>query len=418
MTDDIFKYVDFDRTFRELNYDPRQSSAMGRKPSFCFCPICEQQKAKPIAYRDLGKHQPCASCAAKKRMALRLKVKLDSIENREDVSPFVDIEKTIALFGYDPRNLNPMSSSKVIGKCISCGTEKKKPIPMSGARKKCRNCAEKEKPNKFMAEYENRTLENFEFDENKYKHVNIEKTIQSFGYDARLLGERSSRKVYSNCPDCKIESLRILSATIKHPLCRQCGQARKSFKKKNNKVEIGNVLVEKTIDIFGYDPNTLKKHSLRPVICLCPSCLQERELPFSDARRTKHCKACNSGENAFLYGKTPKHNPNGAWYLTKSGERVWMRSSWEIKYAEYLDEQGIIWEYENKAFPVTFSYEGEERKSTYRPDFSINGEWIEIKGWWRDDAKEKFEAFKDQYPDEKITLLMKSELLALGIDVN
>lgn len=107
----------------------------------------------------------------------------------------------------------------------------------------------------------------------------------------------------------------------------------------------------------------------------------------------------------------------GCWYLKTDGSKVWMRSTWEVKYAQYLDSLNVSWEIESKPFLVTYEYKGEIKEGNYWPDFLVNGEWFEVKGYWRDDAKAKFEAFKAQYPDEKITLLMKPELLALGIDV-
>lgn len=96
-----------------------------------------------------------------------------------------------------------------------------------------------------------------------------------------------------------------------------------------------------------------------------------------------------------------------------------MRSSWEIKVAEYLDGQGIDWEYEHKAYPITYTYEGEFKEGTYRPDFYFvkNGSYWEVKGYWRDDAKAKYEAFVQQYPDIHIKLLMKQELHSHGIMV-
>lgn len=79
---------------------------------------------------------------------------------------------------------------------------------------------------------------------------------------------------------------------------------------------------------------------------------------------------------------------------------VWMRSSWELRFAEKLDEVGIEWLYEPKRFPV-----GEGR--TYTPDFFIPklNLWIEIKGYWLPKALLKFEQFKTLHPDEEIIVI-------------
>ena len=41
--------------------------------------------------------------------------------------------------------------------------------------------------------------------------------------------------------------------------------------------------------------------------------------------------------------------------------------------------------------------------------------YIEVKGYWRDDAKQKFKQFKEKYPDKDIKVLMKPDLENLGI---
>ena len=64
-------------------------------------------------------------------------------------------------------------------------------------------------------------------------------------------------------------------------------------------------------------------------------------------------KQNHTGERKFLYSRYNK--------------KIWMRSSWEVAYAKWLDKQKIEWLYEHKAFHV-----GESKKwngTTYCPDF-------------------------------------------------
>ena len=115
------------------------------------------------------------------------------------------------------------------------------------------------------------------------------------------------------------------------------------------------------------------------------------------------CASC-AGKNKkdLLFYKVP--HGNGEYYKNN-----WMRSSWEIVFAKFLDLSGYKWLYEPKAFDL-----GE---TTYTPDFYIP-EWdlyIEIKGWWRDDAKIKFNAFKKKYPNKNIKVLRKKDLQELGV---
>jgi hypothetical protein len=86
-----------------------------------------------------------------------------------------------------------------------------------------------------------------------------------------------------------------------------------------------------------------------------------------------------------------------------------MRSTWEVKFAQWLDKNKIKWQYESKTFNL--------RNCTYTPDFYLpqTKEYIEIKGWWRDNAKKKFKLFREKYKKIKIIILMKPDLLKLKI---
>ena len=124
-------------------------------------------------------------------------------------------------------------------------------------------------------------------------------------------------------------------------------------------------------------------------------------LEISKTRKNKF-----KGKNNPMYGKKAAHG-KGAYY-----KQSWMRSSWEIAYAKYCIINHIKYRYEPKAFAITYKYEGKKKEGTYRPDFYLPEQklYIEIKGYWRADAKVKFNAFKRQYKDIKINILSKNEL--------
>jgi hypothetical protein len=109
------------------------------------------------------------------------------------------------------------------------------------------------------------------------------------------------------------------------------------------------------------------------------------------------------GNNNPMFGKIAHH---GKWVKYKG---IKMRSTWEVKYAKWLDKQGTKWQYESKTFDLG--------NTTYTPDFYLpeTDTYVEIKGWWRDDAKEKFELFRKKYYSMNIILLMKKELKKMGI---
>jgi len=142
------------------------------------------------------------------------------------------------------------------------------------------------------------------------------------------------------------------------------------------------------------------RHGKSTEIAYCCDCGKE----LSDYRKTR-CLSCNSkGSRSPFYGKPPSHGK----HFNYKGYHL--RSSYELKYAKYLDSNNILYSYEPKAFEL-----GDGR--TYTPDFYLIKEnvWVEVKGYWRDDAKEKFELFKEKYPQLTVILLTKNILKKWGL---
>jgi len=111
----------------------------------------------------------------------------------------------------------------------------------------------------------------------------------------------------------------------------------------------------------------------------------------------------NKGQNNPSFGKVPS-NGKRFWYKDNC-----FRSSWEYLYAKWLDKNKIKWSYEVKTFNLG--------QLTYTPDFYLSEKdlYIEIKGYWRNNAKRKFELFKELYPDKNINLLVEKNLIKLGV---
>lgn len=114
-----------------------------------------------------------------------------------------------------------------------------------------------------------------------------------------------------------------------------------------------------------------------------------------------------TGVNNPHYGKPASHGKK-VWYT----KNICMRSSWEAAVATLLDKMHVRWEYEPEAFPIT--YEG--KQGTYRPDFYLPDKemYLEVKGYWRDNARAKLEAFTAQYPKKRLLLLDKAGLQRMG----
>ena len=117
---------------------------------------------------------------------------------------------------------------------------------------------------------------------------------------------------------------------------------------------------------------------------------------------TMKTNGTTKGKNNPMFGKMT--HGKGSYY-----NNIWMRSSYEVAYAKYLDKQGIKWLYESKAFDLG--------NTTYTPDFYLpeSDTYIEIKGYWRDKCKEKFRKFKRLYFEVKINILFKKDLINMKI---
>jgi predicted nuclease of restriction endonuclease-like RecB superfamily len=84
------------------------------------------------------------------------------------------------------------------------------------------------------------------------------------------------------------------------------------------------------------------------------------------------------------------------------------KSSYELAYAKYLDSKGIEWEYE----PVFTLSNG----TNILPDFKLqDGSIVEIKGYFRPDAKVKWNMFCSEFKQIKKSLLTKDDLKRLSI---
>lgn len=122
-----------------------------------------------------------------------------------------------------------------------------------------------------------------------------------------------------------------------------------------------------------------------------------------------------SGKKSHRYGVPAAHGKRFHAHI-QNVDYVF-RSSWELLFAEWLDENGFSFTYEKHHFPITFEIDGVVKHGTYCPDFRIEeyNLYIEVKGFWRDNAKVKFEAFRSQYPDVEIEVWGKEMLEEYGV---
>lgn len=98
------------------------------------------------------------------------------------------------------------------------------------------------------------------------------------------------------------------------------------------------------------------------------------------------------------------------WYESKIAGKVYLRSSYEIEYAKWLDTNNIIW----KQNLIKFPYEWEGKIRYYYPDFYLENEncYIEIKGYETEKDKAKWRDFPFT-----LKVLKLKELKELGINI-
>lgn len=111
--------------------------------------------------------------------------------------------------------------------------------------------------------------------------------------------------------------------------------------------------------------------------------------------RLKQSKSI-SGKNNHEYGKLPSvlvSHGRRTYYFSPLQGTVCFRSSYELAYAKYLDQNKILWLYELETFELS-------NNTTYTPDFFLPQfeKFIEVKGYMRSTDKEKIKLFLSEYP--------------------
>ena len=90
-----------------------------------------------------------------------------------------------------------------------------------------------------------------------------------------------------------------------------------------------------------------------------------------------------------------------------------MDSRWEVGTAQYLDKMNICWKYSERGYKLSDG-------RYYYPDFFIYEDGnlvklVEVKGYFRESNKLKFEVFLRDYPNINIEIWDKFKLRELGI---
>jgi predicted DNA-binding protein YlxM (UPF0122 family) len=101
-------------------------------------------------------------------------------------------------------------------------------------------------------------------------------------------------------------------------------------------------------------------------------------------------------------------------FIDRKGREFWMRSSWEIKTAIFLDQKERDWDYEKESYEI-----GLRRR--YTPDFWVYdadgklAQLLDVKGWLYPESDERIERFRAVYPGFPFELWGQEELTTQGI---
>lgn len=102
-----------------------------------------------------------------------------------------------------------------------------------------------------------------------------------------------------------------------------------------------------------------------------------------------------------LSKRMSEHNPGGkSKWFTVAGKKV--QGTWERDFALFLEEKSIKWE---RCKP--WKYIISEQEKRYTPDFYLPERdlFVEIKGYWWGNDKEKMVAVIAQYPNRNILII-------------
>jgi hypothetical protein len=106
------------------------------------------------------------------------------------------------------------------------------------------------------------------------------------------------------------------------------------------------------------------------------------------------------------YRTHPWQDKKGKWHRFKS--------SWELAYAKYLDDQNKNWKYEPHHYTL-------EICRRYTPDFEIYDidgtlkDMVDVKGWLNESTERRMLEFVSTYPSMPLRVIGCDEMIKLGL---
>ncbi len=185
---------------------------------------------------------------------------------------------------------------------------------------------------------------------------------------------------------CKLNFDRIPSGFVEYNKTKKA----EILRNLNNEKKFGKTYIE----MYGYD----KSKEISTLISN-----NSKKLKHSDTAKKRISNSMMGNRNA---------NHRGDRQSFYNGIR--MDSSWEVKVAEYLDNNNYNWKYSSEKYLLSTG-------QYLYPDFFIYDDGgkllkiVEVKGYFRLRNREKFELFLCEYPDLIVELWNKNKLKELNL---
>jgi len=201
-----------EETIKEYGHDPRLTGYSNRKKIITECAWCSKITSKRGHQLTWDAYKYCSrscSVAAKNNKG---KVR--------ELAPWIDRDKTIEKFGYNPVFLGEKSAKLVVRICQSCKQERD--MTKCQAREFCEKCISKEsKVRKFPVKLPD--------------HILIKETIEQTGEDPRFFYNTSKRPVVVKCRYCGNISTKLFCYALAHFTCSiTCEADRRRFQKETD----------------------------------------------------------------------------------------------------------------------------------------------------------------------------------------
>ena len=134
--------------------------------------------------------------------------------------------------------------------------------------------------------------------------------------------------------------------------------------------------------------------------------------PERAAELKARMSARHRGQGNPMYGRSQQGRTaySAAGFREDLGHYV--RSSWEADFARVLKHLGTPYQYEPRRFTLS---RADGSTLTYAPDFFVPESrcFYEIKGWMDERSAEKIRLFREQYPDETLVVIDKTQFAEL-----